>query len=173
MIYNVISCLCTGIFVWIATTELLTQRLSWKINLLIITVITGLTLAGNMLGHLVGLIVLPVVFVIIFLVVDEKRIINVGLAGAGSMLNILLNNFCLLVLDSFFHISVEIIVARYWIYFYIFYGVLLKCVMKGIRKLLYSGGKIEKMLSTVSKRSKRIQKAVAINILVYLSLIHI
>ena len=66
MIYNVISCLCTGIFLWIATTELLTQRLSWKINLLIITVITGLTLAGNMLGHLVGLIVLPVVFVIIF-----------------------------------------------------------------------------------------------------------
>lgn len=168
MIYNVISCLCTGIFLWIATTELLTQRLSWKINLLIITVITGLTLAGNMLGHLVGLIVLPVVFVIIFFVVDEKRIINVGLAGAGSMLNILLNNFCLLVLDSFFHISVEIIVARYWICFYIFYAVLLKCVMKGIRKLLYSGNKIEKMFSTVSKRSKRIQKAVAINILVYM-----
>lgn len=84
MIYNVISCLCTGIFVWIATTELLTQRLSWKINLLIITVITGLTLAGNMLGHLVGLIVLPVVFVIIFLVVDEKKNYQCRISRGGK-----------------------------------------------------------------------------------------
>ena len=112
MIYNVISCLCTGIFLCIATTELLTQKLKSVEKLFIISVITGLTLAGSMLGHLVGLIVLPVVLVIIFFTVDEKRIINVGLAAVGSMLNILLNNFCLLVLDSVFHISVESIVAR-------------------------------------------------------------
>ena len=55
--------------------------------------------------------------------------------------------------------------ARYWIYFYIFYGVLLTCVMKGVRKLLYSKSRTQKMFFTVSKR---IQKAVAINILVYM-----
>ena len=165
MIYNVISCLCTGIFLCIATTELLTQKLKSVEKLFIISVITGLTLAGSMLGHLVGLIVLPVVLVIIFFTVDEKRIINVGLAAVGSMLNILLNNFCLLVLDSVFHISVESIVARYWIYFYIFYGVILTYVMKGVGKLLYSERRMKKMFFTVSKR---IQKAVAINILVYM-----
>lgn len=165
MIYNIISCLCTGIFLWIATTGLLTKRLGWKKNLLIVVVITGLTLVGNMFGHLVALIVLPVTLAIIFFGVGEKRIINIGLAGMGSMLNILLNNFCLLFLDSIFHMSVEIIATRYWIYFYLFYGVFLKCVMEGIRKLLYSENRIKGAVFNVSQR---IQKAVAINILVYM-----
>ncbi len=40
MIYNVISCLCTGIFLCIATTELLTQKLKSVEKLFIISVIT-------------------------------------------------------------------------------------------------------------------------------------
>lgn len=93
MIYNIITCLCTGIFLWIASTELLTQKLGIKKDLLIIIVVTGLSVLGNVIGHLTGLIVMPVILVIIFFSVDEKRIINVGLAGVGCMLNTLVNNF--------------------------------------------------------------------------------
>lgn len=164
MIYNIITCLCTGIFLWIASTELLTQKLGIKKDLLIIIVVTGLSVLGNVIGHLTGLIVMPVILVIIFFSVDEKRIINVGLAGVGCMLNTLVNNFCLLVLDSFFQINVEMVKTRYWIQFYIFYGIFVKCVMMGIRKIIYSENAVKKMISNVSKH---IQKAVVINIVMY------
>lgn len=161
LIYNLLS----GICVTIAVTGLLTKKLKWKQNLILVLYVAGMAWISAYTGQIIGILMIVILFLLIFLMESENRIQNVFLAGIGYVINLVFNNVLLMLLATVFKIPTSLIIEKYWFIFSVGYAGLLWCMLYYLKKALGSKLNIQSLFTNTHRAT---QYSLLVNLVLYI-----
>lgn len=158
----------SGLCVVVGATGLLSKPLRKVEYLILIAYVAGVGILAHLyLKHDTGIVMLAGLLVLIVIMEKDKKLLNLFMACLGYVIVIIGNNVTLLIIDVFFGISRDMINEKYVLIFALAYAMLSYIVLYILRKVIYSRKKI---LEIFTKTPSKVQYALIINIIVYLSI---
>lgn len=145
----ILNCLLSAVCIVFATTAFLTERLKyWMYAVLMfhVAVMAWIGLKqGN--GHLLGIPMILLLLIMIGIMVRRNKIENVGLACAGYLGEVVLNNLILYLLSKFLKMSVRLIEEKYLLHFSLAFLMIEGIFVWVVRKILYEKREINRFMN--------------------------